>query len=510
MRVNCDSHATVRMKICEFQYNKLNRSYCWHGTNRCVGIDEYQYDPDFPQTYIRICKFDDEFKNSTDFSPIENNIAELIPGWLSVFGSLISITCMLVSLVTYLLFKELRNIPGCNIVNLTLALIIAQSTFLSGSFVSSWPSICFAISLVTHFGFIACFFWMNVIAFDFYRSFRDNASHVLLNTISKSARLPKYLLYGWISPVLVVSISFAVDLALGETYLYDSSLRPCYARFLKGCHDFENEIVNLNNMTKVSSFKYNSNETCTEERPSRLIYMRSCWIQNGHANLLFFGLPILLIIIVNGVFFFLTIFNIRKKKRIQKKSDLRRFSKVKLPADQDIKLYIQMASLMGFTWLTGLVLPAFPPYEILSQIFTYLFILANGSIGPFIFFAFIFRAEVKFLYIRLYNKIVSRMCSKEISNKSKILMRMKAKNRVRPERDSVIPSVSISVGELSTANLTNQCSRKVQRKLNVSIVNEDASSNLNSNKNGAIKVFDHSRLEKIESDDDSRHDEVFF
>ena len=169
MRINCETHTTVRMKICEFEFNKLNRSYCWHGSNRCLSIDEYQLDPEFPSTYIRICKFEEHFTNATT-SPLPIiSLSELIPGWLSVFASLISILAMVASLVTYFLFKELRNIPGWNIINLTLALTLAQSAFMSGSFVSGWPIVCFVISLLTHYGFMTCFFWMNVIAFDFYR-----------------------------------------------------------------------------------------------------------------------------------------------------------------------------------------------------------------------------------------------------------------------------------------------------------------------------------------------------
>ena len=131
---------------------------------------------------------------------------------------------------------------------------------------------------------------------------------------------------------------------------------------------------------------------------------------------------------------------------------MRRFSKVKLPADQDLKLYIQMASIMGFTWITGLVLPAFPSNEILTQIFTYLFILANGSIGPFIFFAFIFRFEVKLLYKKLFSRIFSQRSFR----KSKILMKMQVNSRVRPVRSPTVPSVSITVCDASVKNADNK------------------------------------------------------
>ena len=310
----------------------------------------------------------------------------------------------------------------------------------------------------------------------------------MLSMLSVRDRLPKYMMYGWLSPVLVVSLTLIIDIVLGETDAYNSSLRPCYASFLKRCTSLPNEVVHLH-LTPT-------NETaaaCTEERPPRLIQMKSCWIQNGKANLLFFGLPIFLIIIVNGIFFFVTVWNIRKKKRIQKKSDMRRFSKVALPADQDLKLYIQMASIMGFTWISGLVLPIFSPHDVLAQIFTYLFILANGSIGIFIFFAFIFRPEVKFLYRKLF----SRLFSAKLSGKSKILKKLQAKHRVSPGRNTdscTVPSVSISVSDGSTKKLERFVDKKRRE------IKHDSSSISHASKQA-------NNLERI---DNSENDEVFF
>lgn len=248
-------------------------------SEECFSIDQYEYDEDDPKSYIRTCKIDlnQSHNHSVNFKAATvEDLSELIPGWVSLSASLISITAMIVSLATYLLFNELRNIPGWNIINLTLALTLAQSAFLSGSFFSDIDEVCFAISLLTHYGFMASFFWMNVIAFDFYRNFRKKSSYVLLLTLNVKDRLPKYVLHGWISPLVFVSFTLLCDFVLGETKVYGTTFRPCYADFLKGCA--EDSLNELHLM--LNRHHEDLNENCLE-RTSRVILLKTCWIQNG-------------------------------------------------------------------------------------------------------------------------------------------------------------------------------------------------------------------------------------
>lgn len=99
----------------------------------------------------------------------------------------------------------------------------------------------------------------------------------------------------------------------------------------------------------------------------------------------------------------MTIFNIRKRRNEQKQNQLRRITRVKLPTDEDVKFYIQMAVLMGFTWILGflLVTTNHDSDSVISLLLLYLFLICNGSNGVFIFFAFIYRAEVMALYKKL-------------------------------------------------------------------------------------------------------------
>lgn len=234
IRVDCIKHSSIRMRMCELEYVAKNRSYCWPKGNytRCYSVDEYEYDSLEPGRYIRVCERENDFLRGGSSS--SSSIFFKLPEWLSFFLSIISLTFMIIALLTYFLFKELRNIPGWNVINLTLALSIAQFSFLIGSFVNHFPTLCFLNALVTHYSFLASFFCMNVIAFDLFRNFRQNASHILLHRVKVKSRLIKYVLYAWLAPLLIVIVCLADDFV--AEYLNSSTeYRPCYASYLPGC-----------------------------------------------------------------------------------------------------------------------------------------------------------------------------------------------------------------------------------------------------------------------------------
>lgn len=410
-------------------------------------------------------------------------IMAVIPGWVSVFASIVSITGLIATLVTYLLFTELRNIPGWNIINLTFALILAQVFFTCGSFFNHVALLCFIISLLTHYGYLSSFMWMNVIAFDLYRNFREKSSHVLLQAITVKARLPKYALFGWLTPLLIVLIGLIIDLVIKEPKK-NTPFRPCYAGYLTGCKDqyqvSSSKMLSKNNFSyELYEFILRNNqseyrnytdlfESCYDfykpDNTKVIVLNNACWLQNGKANLIFFGLPIAVIIIINAVFFFLTVYNIRQKKSKQKKSiKIRRFSKAKLPTDQDVGFYIRISGIMGFTWLIGFFLTTLNPenkdHEIVYQILIYIFILLNGSVGVFIFFAFIFKRETKELYkMFLLKHVLYHFMSKADKEKFNNTRKQTMVNHFKytPSRLRQFSDNSASSGSLTEAIKKNQ------------------------------------------------------
>lgn len=176
--VPCINHETIRLSLCELEY-MIDSSYCLRKNGHCFFVDEYERDSIEPDKYIRVCKYYKEKDNSTisnyaslNASQAEFDLNVAISGWASFIFTVISLVSMVFCLITFALFSELRNIPGWNIINLTLALTLGQLSFLMGSFVIGTNIFCFIIAMATHYGFLASFFWMNVIAFDLYRNFR--------------------------------------------------------------------------------------------------------------------------------------------------------------------------------------------------------------------------------------------------------------------------------------------------------------------------------------------------
>lgn len=138
----------------------------------------------------------------------------------------------------------------------------------------------------------------------------------------------------------------------------DCILRPCYALFLNGCEEgrTSSRVYKQDNLLGLSlsdDCVANMNTSSTILNPKTSLRMRNCWMYNGFASLVFFGIPMAIIIGLNAAFFLLTIHNIRKIKRRQRDIKMRRFSKTKIPGNDDVKFFFQIAVIMGFTFFVG-------------------------------------------------------------------------------------------------------------------------------------------------------------
>jgi hypothetical protein len=307
IRIKCLNLKTVRVRICELDYWTKNRSYCVSPLNECYSINQYEYDREKPNEYIRVCKYKNEqdLNKSLDLNLKLNEVKKqssdailtTIDGYVTFFSILISLIALIATLITYILFKQLRNLPAWNIINLVVALFLAQFSFLVGSLVSANPIFCFIQSIFSHYGFLAAFFWMNIIAFDLHRNFRKSNSNLMLKTISLKERLPKYLAYGWLSPLFIVLVSLIIDFSV-KLSMDDSFFRPCYAGYLNGCVSYRRILFNDSQLDE--SFVYNKTESnddddddlnrngtfnqissCSRQLFLVKILSSTCWIQNG-------------------------------------------------------------------------------------------------------------------------------------------------------------------------------------------------------------------------------------
>lgn len=93
---------------------------------------------------------------------------------LTLIGCIVSTVSLVLLLITYLVFAELRNLPGKIITNLTLSLLLYQTVFFLALKKDNQET-CLAIAVLLHFFVLSSFMWMNVMAYDMRRIF-TNAS----------------------------------------------------------------------------------------------------------------------------------------------------------------------------------------------------------------------------------------------------------------------------------------------------------------------------------------------
>ena len=89
---------------------------------------------------------------------------------LTSIGCIVSMVSLVLLLITYILFAELRNLPGKIIINLALSLLVYQAMFFSAVKTPNQEQ-CLVIAVLLHFFVLFSFTWMNVMAYDIHRTF---------------------------------------------------------------------------------------------------------------------------------------------------------------------------------------------------------------------------------------------------------------------------------------------------------------------------------------------------
>ncbi len=275
----------------------------------------------------------------------------------SVVGQILSIVALTIHLVVYLILPQLWNPPGKNLMSLVVALLSAQLLFLVGT--GNGAAVygaCVTIAIIVHFCFLAAFFWMNVMSFDIWCTF--SSTNTVVSVHQHGKKFVIYSIYGWGVPTLILLISIIVNYSLGE----DSMYRPGYGEGL------------------------------------------GCWISYRYALLLFFGLPLLVVIISNCIMYTLTLLELQKISKTtkmirQKKTDKKRFY-----------LYIKLSGIMGLTWIFGFIATLADKTEV-----WYIFLFFNTLQGLFICITFVCTKRVLRLLKEKFHRALKKARGQEIS-----------------------------------------------------------------------------------------------
>ncbi|XP_063869301.1 uncharacterized protein LOC135105166 isoform X2 [Scylla paramamosain] len=253
------------------------------------------------------------------------DIHEAILDTISVIGCVLSIIGLLMVLVTFFLFKKWRHRLGNQIlVSLAFAIMSSLIVFLAGIQQTSIPTACRIVAVALHYFILVSFGWMLV-----------EAVHQYLRLVKVlGTYIPRFMkkasMCAWGIPLVPIIIVLAYDPSL-----YDSDR---YA---------ENMI---------------------------------CWMSSTAFNYAFLP-PLTAIMATNLVLFGLIIHSTTCGRQhipsTQSEQQLRIIQ---------LRMAISVFSLLGFTWLFGLLTFWHP-----NLVFSYLFCFTNTTQGFFIFFFHVFR-----------------------------------------------------------------------------------------------------------------------
>lgn len=252
-------------------------------------------------------------------------------GYVTAVGLGISIIFLILHLIAFKLVKDLQNLSGKNLASLCVALLIADISFLTSQSLQIGTNACIASAILTHYGYLSSFFWMLTMAFDIWRTLKLATFELRVSSGKQWKKFMLYSAWSWLAPAVFTVSAVLVDFAPAVTV--DIYLRPLF-----GVH--------------------------------------SCWFGHRQSLLVFFALPLAVVMICNIIFFATSahmIFSTTSTTRYTASGSTQR----------DFRLYIRLALVMGLTWVTGL-LAGYLNVEALW----YGFIALNTLQGLFIFLAF--------------------------------------------------------------------------------------------------------------------------
>ena len=90
---------------------------------------------------------------------------------ITYVGFSLSIISLIILLVTYFLFAELRTYPGKAVMHLSCAMIVMQSAYFAADPDVVSSAVCAVMGALLHYSILAVFLWMSAIAYNTHKTF---------------------------------------------------------------------------------------------------------------------------------------------------------------------------------------------------------------------------------------------------------------------------------------------------------------------------------------------------
>ncbi|RVE50886.1 hypothetical protein evm_004453 [Chilo suppressalis] len=264
-------------------------------------------------------------------------------------GLLLSVPFLLATFMVYAFIPDLRNLHGMCLMAYCAGLMVAY-IFLAYLKVQSGEvgvamTGCLVVAFFVYYFFQTSFFWLNVMCFDIWRTFSGYRG----GSNNKRREVRRFLLYGayaWGVPLVLASCTIGMQFA-----------------------DLPPGVV----------------------KPG--IGSRRCWFEDWLGELVYFFIPVLVLVVCNVVLFTVTSYRIRsihQETAILKGSESARSDKLKRDK-QRYGLYLKLFVVMGVNWSVELISFAVGG----SNWYWILVDISNIALGFFIFFIFVWKKKVR-------------------------------------------------------------------------------------------------------------------
>ncbi|KAL3882097.1 hypothetical protein ACJMK2_028468 [Sinanodonta woodiana] len=125
--------------------------------------------------------------------------------------TLLSVTCLFITFVTYTIFQQLRTVPGVDIMLLVACLFVAQ-TLLEFGLLMQEPIVCEVLGILINYFWMCTFCAFNVCSFHMYQVFSSS------NPVMRKQRyyITRHALYVFLAPLVVVLFTVGSYLIISE------------------------------------------------------------------------------------------------------------------------------------------------------------------------------------------------------------------------------------------------------------------------------------------------------
>ena len=298
------------------------------------------------------------FKESTES---EFSIVYQMEHYITYIGTSISIICYCWVISTYVLFKDLRTVPGLNVCFMCASLLIADLFFLVSIIARQNETACTTFAVVIHWSLLAAFIWVLIICFDLVQRFGSVSMHSRDREIK---RMYYRAVIAFLTPAILVATLVGLDL------------------------------------TKMVVIGYGTHHIC--------------WITNRSAKLFAYVVPTAFILLIAFLALVYTLFKIVSEKRDVNRTIHHKASKTKSTLLY-LRMAIKLAAILGLVEIFGYIQTSYQgdKEKAWVVIFGFLYTLFRSFRGLVLWFVYIYGGAIAKRYRKLFTKSIVRKFSKQ-------------------------------------------------------------------------------------------------